>query len=77
VPPAWNSKPEEVVMVPTGEQIDQIAQRLHDEYQRQHFPKFTWRKLDEIDEATGHFDRWRESARAYVATVARQMQRVQ
>lgn len=51
----------------TGEEIDRLAQRLHDDWQRERFPKFVWRRLDEIDEATGVFDKWRATARAYLA----------
>ncbi len=47
----------------TAEDIDRLAQQLHDEWQRERFPKFVWRNLDDIDEATGVFDKWRAQAR--------------
>jgi hypothetical protein len=45
---------------------DDLAQALHDEMQRE-FPKFTHRKLDDLDEATGVFDRYRRLADRAIA----------
>lgn len=47
-------------------EVDRLAERIHDEFQAQ-YPKFTHRKLDAMDEATGVWARFRKLARERLA----------